>query len=244
MRVRCVLALAIAGIALCTLDAQFDGAAARSDFRYDVAAAPAVSESAKPPKKRKPLGQVTHKAKKAATAAASGVRKITKRITNTVAALFDSDETPPKPAAVANARRAPSPAGMQTSYGDSPQSEPNQSWRGEIEEVQEIRSRETASQEPGRNPHMDETAAAPSVNEHPKCEKAKGKVGKYAFTDVEALSCEGEVYRFSATRDGKRFEVRVRAANGDLLGVERLEEKLPVNEAKPPVVRSQAQVRP
>ena len=242
MRVRCVVALAIAGMALYTLASQHHEAAARSDFRYHVAAAPTVSESVKSPKKRKPVAQAKHKTKKAVTGAASGVRKITKRIANAVAALFESDETLPKPAAAPNARRIPSTAGTQKSH-ESTQSEPSHSWGEEIEKVQEIRSRETAPHQLGRNPHMDEAVSAPKINEHPKCARAKVAVGKYAFVEVEALSCEGEVYRFSATRAGKRFEVRVRAANGDLLGVEKLELTSPANE-KPTVIRSQAQARP
>jgi len=244
MRVRCVVALAIAGMALCTLDSHGSEAAARSDFRYHVAVAPAVSEPAKPPKKRKPVVQVKHKAKKAVTGVASGVRKITKRIANAVAALFDIDETLPKPAAAPKVRRIPSTVGTQTSHEEPPQSEPSHSQADEIQDVREIRSRETAPQLPGQHPHIDESVSAPNINEHPKCARAKVAVGKYAFVDVEALSCEGEVYRFSASRDGKRFEVRVRAANGDLLGVEKLELTPPVNEAKPPVVRSQVQARP
>jgi hypothetical protein len=219
MGVRCLLAFAIASMALCTLGAQCHEAAARGEFRHDVAAPLNVSETVRPAKKHKPVSQAQHKAKKAATAAVSGVQRIAKRITDTVAALFDGDEIPPRPITVPNARiTAPSSVGTETA--------------------------KTAPQRPGRHPLIDEAVSAPNINEHPKCQKAKGKVGKYAFVDVEALSCEGEVYRFSATREGKRFEVRVRAANGELLGVEKLEPAPPVNETRPSVVPSQAQARP
>jgi hypothetical protein len=55
-----------------------------------------------------------------------------------------------------------------------------------------------------------------------RCGRAKVTVSRYAFADVEPISCTGDVYRFSASREGDKFVVKVRALNGELLEVEKL----------------------
>jgi hypothetical protein len=51
------------------------------------------------------------------------------------------------------------------------------------------------------------------------CEQAKVIIGKYAFGDVQAKSCEGEIYSFAAMRSGKPFVVKISALNGELVEV-------------------------
>jgi hypothetical protein len=51
------------------------------------------------------------------------------------------------------------------------------------------------------------------------CEQAKVIIGRYAFGNVQAKSCEGEVYSFAAERSGKPFVVKISALNGELVEV-------------------------
>lgn len=51
------------------------------------------------------------------------------------------------------------------------------------------------------------------------CEQARAIIGKYAFGNVQAKSCEGEVYSFAAERLGKPFLVKISALNGELVEV-------------------------
>jgi hypothetical protein len=51
------------------------------------------------------------------------------------------------------------------------------------------------------------------------CEQAKAIIGKYAFGNVQAKSCEGEIYSFAAMRSGKPFVVKISAVNGELVEV-------------------------
>jgi hypothetical protein len=67
--------------------------------------------------------------------------------------------------------------------------------------------------------------AAPERQAEPasaSCKKAMAMISKYAFTDVEPRSCEGEVLKFAAFRDGEKFSVEVQARSGDLIKVEKL----------------------
>jgi hypothetical protein len=54
------------------------------------------------------------------------------------------------------------------------------------------------------------------------CEKAKSIIVKFAFSNVEAKSCEGNTYSFAATRSGKQFFVRVSALSGELVEVRKM----------------------
>jgi hypothetical protein len=54
------------------------------------------------------------------------------------------------------------------------------------------------------------------------CKKAKATISKYAFTDIEAKTCEGEVLQFAAFRNGEKFSIDVHAGSGDLIKVEKL----------------------
>jgi hypothetical protein len=53
------------------------------------------------------------------------------------------------------------------------------------------------------------------------CNGAKAIIEKYAFGDVAAQNCGGDVYTFAATRTGKQFLVRVSALSGELIEVKR-----------------------
>jgi hypothetical protein len=56
------------------------------------------------------------------------------------------------------------------------------------------------------------------------CEQARAIIGKYAFGNVQAKSCEGEVYSFAAERSGKPFVVKISALNGELVEVKKASE--------------------
>ncbi|MCB1379600.1 MAG: hypothetical protein KDK89_14725 [Alphaproteobacteria bacterium] len=55
------------------------------------------------------------------------------------------------------------------------------------------------------------------------CEKAGQIITGYGFTGVKAQACEGKVYAFNATRDGKPFAIKLNAANGELTEVKKLQ---------------------
>jgi len=54
------------------------------------------------------------------------------------------------------------------------------------------------------------------------CNKAKSIIGKYGFEDIEAKSCRGKVYHFSATRNGKRFSVKISALTLELTEIKKV----------------------
>lgn len=54
------------------------------------------------------------------------------------------------------------------------------------------------------------------------CGKASTIIEGYGFSGVKPGSCEGKVYAFNATRDGKSFAIKVNAANGELTEVKKL----------------------
>jgi hypothetical protein len=53
------------------------------------------------------------------------------------------------------------------------------------------------------------------------CAQARAIIGKYAFGNVQAKSCEGDVYSFAAERSGKPFIVKISALNGELVEVKK-----------------------
>ena len=63
-------------------------------------------------------------------------------------------------------------------------------------------------------------AAAKSVM---TCDKATSIVGDYGFSSVKPSDCQGEVYAFNATRDGKSFAIKLNAASGELTEVKKLQ---------------------
>ena len=56
------------------------------------------------------------------------------------------------------------------------------------------------------------------------CKQAKIIIGKYAFGNIQAKSCEGDVYSFAAERSGKPFLVKISALNGELVEVRKAPE--------------------
>jgi hypothetical protein len=63
------------------------------------------------------------------------------------------------------------------------------------------------------------TKAVASDENSKSCNKAKSIIGKYAFADIEAISCKGKVYRFSATRNGKKFSIKISAVTWELIEI-------------------------
>jgi len=54
------------------------------------------------------------------------------------------------------------------------------------------------------------------------CEKAMATIRDYAFAVVIAKKCQSDEYVFEATRDDKRYEVKVNSQTGDLITVRKL----------------------
>lgn len=53
------------------------------------------------------------------------------------------------------------------------------------------------------------------------CEDAATIVADYGFSDIRPTGCSGELYRFSATRDGSAYSIGVTAAAGEITEVSR-----------------------
>jgi hypothetical protein len=53
------------------------------------------------------------------------------------------------------------------------------------------------------------------------CEAAAAIVADYGFSDIQATDCAGELYRFSATRDGTAYSIGITAAAGEIAEVSR-----------------------
>jgi hypothetical protein len=54
------------------------------------------------------------------------------------------------------------------------------------------------------------------------CKKAITMVSKYAFSDIQILSCKGRVYHFSGLRKGKLYSIKVNPTSWELTEVARL----------------------
>jgi hypothetical protein len=54
------------------------------------------------------------------------------------------------------------------------------------------------------------------------CGKAGEIVSGYGFTGVKSADCQGQVYAFNATRDGKSFAIKLNATSGELTEVKKL----------------------
>lgn len=64
--------------------------------------------------------------------------------------------------------------------------------------------------------------AKPAAGGALSCEKATSVISGYGFSSVEAASCTGKSYAFNATRDGKKFAIRLDPASGELTEVKKL----------------------
>ena len=79
----------------------------------------------------------------------------------------------------------------------------------------------------GANPALPQktaaaTAAKPVGGVPLTCEKATEVVSGYGFSSVEASSCSGKLYAFSAKRGGKTFAIKLDPASGALTEVKKL----------------------
>ena len=54
------------------------------------------------------------------------------------------------------------------------------------------------------------------------CAKARVIVADYGFKDIKAESCSGDTLDFGATRDGKRFFIKIFATDAEFAEVRRL----------------------
>jgi hypothetical protein len=54
------------------------------------------------------------------------------------------------------------------------------------------------------------------------CDKATAIVSGYGFATVKAEDCEGKVYAFKASRDGKAYAIKLNAGSGELTEVKKL----------------------
>lgn len=62
----------------------------------------------------------------------------------------------------------------------------------------------------------------PAASGAMSCEKATSVISGYGFSSVEAASCAGKSYAFNATRDGRKFAIRLDPASGELTEVKKL----------------------
>lgn len=53
------------------------------------------------------------------------------------------------------------------------------------------------------------------------CDKAAAIVGDYGFKSVQSSDCEGQVFSFNASRDGKPFIIALDSVNGELIKVQK-----------------------
>lgn len=75
-----------------------------------------------------------------------------------------------------------------------------------------------------RPPEVDRSAEAPPISEAHgpvSCEAAAAIVADYGFSDIHPEDCSGELYTFSALRDGTEYALTVTAADGEIAEVSR-----------------------
>ncbi len=66
------------------------------------------------------------------------------------------------------------------------------------------------------------TAAQKPATPALSCEKATLVVSSFGFSSVEASSCTGKIYAFSAKRDGRTFTIKLNSVSGELTEVRKL----------------------
>ena len=59
------------------------------------------------------------------------------------------------------------------------------------------------------------------------CNKAKLIISKYGFEDIQTKSCNGKIYHFSATREGKKFSVKINALTSALTEIKKVKSYAP-----------------
>ena len=84
--------------------------------------------------------------------------------------------------------------------------------------------RKTAKPVVGNTAAKSTTAAtAASKSTAVSCDKASSIITGYGFSDVKPADCLGQVYAFSAARDGKAYAIKLNAANGELTEVKKVQ---------------------
>lgn len=86
---------------------------------------------------------------------------------------------------------------------------------------QEPRARVTRSPEPVPELEPESEPVAEARQNRIDCDAAAEIVANYGFTDIRAASCSGDLYRFSASRDGTAYSIGVTAAAGEIADVSR-----------------------
>ena len=54
------------------------------------------------------------------------------------------------------------------------------------------------------------------------CDKVAAIVGDYGFNGIRASDCDGQVYSFDASRDGKTFMITLNSVSGELIKVRKV----------------------
>jgi len=67
------------------------------------------------------------------------------------------------------------------------------------------------------------TKSKPGAATGLSCDKATAIVSGYGFAAIKAEDCEGKVYAFNATRDGKAYAIKLSATSGELTEVKKLQ---------------------
>lgn len=108
--------------------------------------------------------------------------------------------------------------------------EPQYMGPGEDPAPQEPRKkRQPAASVPGAAMKKTAAAKATTAESKPKsaaalsCDKATAIVTGYGFATVKAEDCQGQVYAFNATRDGKTYAIKLSARSGELTEVKKLQ---------------------
>jgi hypothetical protein len=85
-------------------------------------------------------------------------------------------------------------------------------------------NKETASAVTGKQTDQKKALrkSTPAAASALSCEKATSVVTGYGFSSVTPSSCNGKVYAFNATRDGKSFAIKLDSASGELTEVKKL----------------------
>ena len=92
----------------------------------------------------------------------------------------------------------------------------------ELLEVEPALPRPRVLKAPEAEPEPEpETEVAIEAEPSLSCEAAADVVRGYGFSDVRSDGCAGEVYEFSATRDGTAYSIGVAAASGEIAEVKR-----------------------
>jgi hypothetical protein len=104
---------------------------------------------------------------------------------------------------------------LQNALGSSP--------RAALAEPPEPQARALRSPEPmiATAPQDPPLTQEPVVERQVTCEDAAEIVGAFGFSDIGSQECSGDLYRFSAMRDGTAYDIGISAATGEVAEVSR-----------------------